>query len=1222
MDKRPFLSAITVWLGMVLTAGIGIPAYMAGIPATTPGTDADRSKEQQKTETPATTPPTAFQLIAEAIQNEPVGKPGGGQEPAPTRAKSADARWKMLSAEFDKLRGVFASADIDVKFLIATVPDPLDSHYSLDADNALAAIQWALQEHGFLPDRHALPWAEAIEEESKAPKSRDYRVHPGVVLFRKNDPNAKKHRTALLALLIVGETPTSGIDKTALAECLDVITIWRWSSSGRFYESPISIIGPTFSGSAYSLRQSLEDWSHQAWPNDARFSFSVCTGSATAAETKTILSANLEYDGLNIKFEATVIPDEAVLPAVLDYLQHNRRIARSKIALLSEAGTAYGNYGWRGSSGPRLQPSTGDLEAVRFAYPLQIGRLRTEFEKARQTAALREPANSPQPRRHLEFTFDRAPFANDVLPIFSHEAAFAAERELASTLSMISRLDIRALGIMGTDVNDVLFLAKLVRQYAPDVQLFTLENNVLYTHHEHLPYTKGMLVASPYPLFPNNLTWVGQEDEGRLPFPSSGAEGIYNATLVLMNARSRREDRHPLLEYHTPFYESDNSYWRTNLEWGAASLPLWLTMVGHEQMWPVVTLPYGKFIGGMESYVHSEPVSGRTPGEFKSFPSGVIASVWAIASLLCVIAAWLRNPYLRIMPWNTSVPSLMPFSNWRWSRLIYAPFAPLPVCLDASTIRPPADEVSGSRAISLAYSTACGPALILFSGLLFITVCLGSPSWRLLWAGFYPIDSDGRTLWCWLAVMGFSAAATLSLGLILLQFMCLALLQWIGDRYRRVRNLLKVLLFALLVLLVYGIVIVWTIYDPQNPPRLGAAIVSERWATQSSGVSPLISMALLNGIFSLAGLCELRRMHFDTWYHLENPFGKAETSIGIGDRIKDVSATISCVHFPLRQTSAYLFMIAVVLGFVYVFVFKWDVTAEGVVFNVFFILCAALAVLAIGWEFLRLTAVADTFICLLRRLSFHPIRNALGRVPRSLANKTAGPIFAVSPYPGGGERSVQVLERCEISLRSPLRQWDIATARLLLKNGYTERRLPVSFKVAAALNEHLASVSRYLSGALVNFWSTQRPGSTSSASDSWESDAELFVVLQVTNLIRQVFTQVRNLLIHITLMVLLLLWALSSYPFQPHRLIVIFSYGFVLWIVITFILLFVRFNRDEVLSRLLGTTPNRFTFDRSMILPFVGCVVLPLVSLAAVQFPEFSDALFSWIGFFQRAVHG
>ena len=61
------------------------------------------------------------------------------------------------------------------------------------------------------------------------------------------------------------------------------------------------------------------------------------------------------------------------------------------------------------------------------------------------------------------------------------------------------------------------------------------------------------------------------------------------------------------------------------------------------------------------------------------------------------------------------------------------------------------------------------------------------------------------------------------------------------------------------------------------------------------------------------------------------------------------------------------------------------------------------------------------------------------------------------------------------------------------------------------------------------------------------------------------------------------------------------------------VVLIIRFNRCEVLSRLSKTTPNRFTFDRALVLPTFTFVVIPLISLLAVQFPGIGRMLFGWL---------
>ena len=75
---------------------------------------------------------------------------------------------------------------------------------------------------------------------------------------------------------------------------------------------------------------------------------------------------------------------------------------------------------------------------------------------------------------------------------------------LSNILSTISRERIRYLGILSTDIRDQIFLAQEIRRHAPDVVLFTLTSDLIYTHTDVNLDFQGMLLVSTYPLFPRN----------------------------------------------------------------------------------------------------------------------------------------------------------------------------------------------------------------------------------------------------------------------------------------------------------------------------------------------------------------------------------------------------------------------------------------------------------------------------------------------------------------------------------------------------------------------------------------------------------------------------------------------------------------------------------------------------------------------------------------------
>ena len=130
----------------------------------------------------------------------------------------------------------------------------------------------------------------------------------------------------------------------------------------------------------------------------------------------------------------------------------------------------------------------------------------------------------------------------------------------------------------------------------------------------------------------------------------------------------------------------------------------------------------------------------------------------------------------------------------------------------------------------------------------------------------------------------------------------------------------------------------------------------------------------------------------------------------------------------------------------------------------------------------------------------------------------------------------------------------------------------------------------------------------------------LFVATVTTVLIRQAFTHIQNLLTFLTLTALFLLWGLNSYPFQPSGLISVLMVGLFIWLVLSSCFVFLKFNRNEILSRLADTPPNEFTVDKSLILPVITYAVIPLISLLAVEFPGFGNFLFAWVEGVRQAV--
>lgn len=75
----------------------------------------------------------------------------------------------------------------------------------------------------------------------------------------------------------------------------------------------------------------------------------------------------------------------------------------------------------------------------------------------------------------------------------------AQDLALAHVLGEISREGVRYVGIRATDIGDAIFLARKIRDVAPDVRLAFFNADVLLLHPSFRQDLTGSLVVSPYP---------------------------------------------------------------------------------------------------------------------------------------------------------------------------------------------------------------------------------------------------------------------------------------------------------------------------------------------------------------------------------------------------------------------------------------------------------------------------------------------------------------------------------------------------------------------------------------------------------------------------------------------------------------------------------------------------------------------------------------------------
>lgn len=124
----------------------------------------------------------------------------------------------------------------------------------------------------------------------------------------------------------------------------------------------------------------------------------------------------------------------------------------------------------------------------------------------------------------------------------------------------------------------------------------------------------------------------------------------------------------------------------------------------------------------------------------------------------------------------------------------------------------------------------------------------------------------------------------------------------------------------------------------------------------------------------------------------------------------------------------------------------------------------------------------------------------------------------------------------------------------------------------------------------------------------WIVAAEDFVAIEIIRYLSQFIVQLRNLLTCLTLGSLLLVLAATVYPFFPqHKLLLFLTFlaGSIAVFILTFL---VQLNRDELISRITRSAPNRFTPDLSF-LHGTTAYVLPILAGLMVQLPLVTSTL-------------
>jgi hypothetical protein len=381
--------------------------------------------------------------------------------------------------------------------LIALVPDPVESGHMDDFDSVLEGIEEAVAEGGggedagapkgtYVRDRSWLPWSGRNPDPRVRACSQK---QPGVVLYRPTeDPNVH----AALLVLLVGETPTWGLWPDAFAAALQMAREHE-EAAGRDHR----ILGPTFSGTVPSLAAALRHGARSRTRSGSAARFVVSSGTATDPRIRRTLERGSDGgepsgEGRSVTYWSATADDDKLLGTMLDYLDMRGGHATGapcRIVVLSESQTGYG------ASLEQLTVRDVCWHALKF--PPNLYGIREAYESV---AAVGADAGTWPPLAH-----DSPPSGGG--GDFSEQTATVHDLDLREVLQELSEKRVRFVGILATDANDVVFMARRIHEQLPDVQLFTMGADMRYLHPANAPFMNGVLVAHSAATPPDGGAW-------------------------------------------------------------------------------------------------------------------------------------------------------------------------------------------------------------------------------------------------------------------------------------------------------------------------------------------------------------------------------------------------------------------------------------------------------------------------------------------------------------------------------------------------------------------------------------------------------------------------------------------------------------------------------------------------------------------------------------------
>jgi len=444
---------------------------------------------------------------------------------------------------------------LDVKFqtnfVIATLPDPLHTHFSLLFDRLVEAIQQGAQDERYEYDSSWLPWETEdsslalLTDQDEADDRRDKREsQPGIVLFRHSSESAAEspYQKALI-VFIVGEEPTRGVHRAQFENAVAWINALQPSGDQR---TSVTILGPTFSGSFNSLADLLEKTAELSRLN-AGHGISIFSGSASSKK-----DAEYFAKTKNVSFRSFVQDDTTALDRVCQYFDPQHKHLKN-LAIISEDETAYGAIVAQGnfeSDKPRLVCDG----AINLYYPRDISTLRAAYQTQSMFSSSSAQQNPDTAQRKSLPTdlADPSRQQHDTVRTYAgNQIPLSQEAQLLGIVDVLRSHRAEYVLLRSSNTLDPLFLANFLRRDYPEARIVVFNSDLLFQRGQDAMALTGVMTLSTYPLFSWAREWsvLAQGDaHSHRVFPENSTEGTYIASRLLLQTLARASGETPDLD--------------------------------------------------------------------------------------------------------------------------------------------------------------------------------------------------------------------------------------------------------------------------------------------------------------------------------------------------------------------------------------------------------------------------------------------------------------------------------------------------------------------------------------------------------------------------------------------------------------------------------------------------------------------------------------------------